>query len=58
MLKMSSNCVSRQTGINSLKAPRSSRGLLREIIDEMKVMLEEGYIKAHFSNDEKQAPLD
>jgi hypothetical protein len=24
----------------------------------MKVMLEEGYIKAHFSNDEKQGPLD
>jgi hypothetical protein len=38
--------------------PQQPRFTLREIIDEMKVMLEEGYIKAHFSNDEKQAPLD
>jgi hypothetical protein len=30
---------------------------LREIIDEMKLMLEEGSIKADFSNDEKLAPL-
>jgi len=30
---------------------------LREIIDEMKSMLEEGYIKTEFSNDEKLAPL-
>jgi hypothetical protein len=30
---------------------------LREIIDEMKFMLEEGYIKPDFSNDEKLAPL-
>jgi hypothetical protein len=30
---------------------------LREIIDEMKLMLEEGYIKADFSNDENTAPL-
>jgi hypothetical protein len=30
---------------------------LREIIDEMKFMLEEGYIKPDFSNDEKVAPL-
>jgi hypothetical protein len=58
-LKMSSNCISRQTGMNSLKAPpQQPRFALREIIDEMKVMVEEGYIKAHFSNDEKQAPLD
>ena len=31
---------------------------LREIVDEMKLMLAEGYIKADFSNDEKLAPLD
>jgi|SRR5579863_1045773 hypothetical protein len=30
---------------------------LREIIDEMKLMLEEGFIKPDFSNDEKLAPL-
>lgn len=30
---------------------------LREIIDEMKLMLEEGYINADYSNDEKLAPL-
>jgi hypothetical protein len=30
---------------------------LREIIDEMKLLLEEGFIKPHFSNDEKLAPL-
>jgi len=30
---------------------------LREIIDEMRFMLEEGYIKANYSNDEKLAPL-
>jgi hypothetical protein len=30
---------------------------LREIIDEMKFMLEEGYIKADYSNNEKLAPL-
>jgi hypothetical protein len=30
---------------------------LREIIDEMKLMLEEGYIKVDFSNDEKLAPF-
>jgi hypothetical protein len=37
---------------------RQPRFHLREIIDEMKFMLQEGYIRAHFSNDEKQAPLD
>jgi hypothetical protein len=31
---------------------------LREIIDEMKSMIEEGYIKADLSNDKKLAPLD
>jgi hypothetical protein len=30
---------------------------LREIIDEMELMLEEGYIKADFSNDKKLAPI-
>ena len=30
---------------------------LREIIDEMKFMLDEGYIKADYSNNEKLAPL-
>ena len=30
---------------------------LRETIDEMKLMLEEGYIKPVFSNDDKQAPV-
>jgi len=43
---------------NELHAvPTLPRFPLREIIDEMKFMLEEGYIKACFSNDEKQAPL-
>jgi hypothetical protein len=41
-----------------LKEPPQSRFALREIIDEMKFMLKEGYIKAHFSNSEKHAPLD
>ena len=41
-----------------LKEPLVPRFALREIIDEMKFMLQEGYIRAHFSNDEKQAPLD
>jgi hypothetical protein len=39
------------------KEPRQPRFSLREIIDEMKFMLREGYIKADISNDEKQAPL-
>jgi hypothetical protein len=30
---------------------------LREIIDEMKLLLAEGFIKPDFSNDEKLAPL-
>jgi hypothetical protein len=30
---------------------------LREIVDEMKLMLEEGFIKPDFSNNEKLAPL-
>jgi hypothetical protein len=33
------------------------RFCLREIIDKMKLMLEEGYIKPDFSNDEQQDPL-
>lgn len=41
-----------------LKRPPQPRFPLREIVDEMKFMLQEGYIRAHFSNDEKQAPLD
>jgi hypothetical protein len=41
-----------------LKEPLQPRFALREIIDEMKLMLQEGYIRAHISNDEKQAPLD
>jgi hypothetical protein len=40
------------------KEPLQPRFALRDIIDEMKLMLDEGYIKAHYSNDEKQAPLD
>lgn len=30
---------------------------LRDVIDQMKLMIEEGYIKADFSNDEESAPL-
>jgi hypothetical protein len=30
---------------------------LRGIVDEMRLMLEEGYIKPDFSDDEQQAPL-
>jgi hypothetical protein len=41
-----------------LKEPLQPRFALRDIIDEMKLMLGEGYIKAHYSNDEKQAPLN
>ncbi len=40
------------------KEPAQPRFPLREIIDEMRLMLREGYIKADISNDEKQAPLD
>lgn len=45
---------------NFLKEPFQfqPKYLLQEIIDEMKSMLEECFIRAHFSNDEHQAPLE
>lgn len=41
-----------------LAAPCQPRFPLREIVDEMKLLLEEGFVEACFTNDEKQAPLD
>jgi hypothetical protein len=40
-----------------LKEQLQPQFALRDIIDEMKLMLGEGHIKSHFSNDEKLAPL-
>jgi hypothetical protein len=47
------HCVNR----GRLETQGQPQFFLREIIDEMKLMLEEGYIKPDFSNDEKQAPV-
>ncbi len=46
-------CVNRV----QFEARNQPQFFLREIVDEMKRMLEEGYIKADFSNDEKLVPL-
>ena len=46
-------CVNRV----QFEARNQPQFFLREIVDEMKLMLEEGYIKATISNNEGLAPL-
>jgi hypothetical protein len=44
--------------VGLLEEPLQPRFALRDIVDEMKLMLGDGLIKAKYSNDEKEAPLN
>lgn len=49
----------REVGLDSpLIIVEANKYLLHDVIDELTDMLEEGYIKAKYSNDESVAPLD